>query len=66
MIVFPGERFTRNMLEGFDEAVLGRSINGWMDSELFVSWLQTVFIPDIESRKVKGQLSFLFTVTKLI
>lgn len=41
------------MLEGFEEAVLGRSETGWMDSELFVSWLQTVFIPDIEQRQVK-------------
>ncbi|XP_053389361.1 uncharacterized protein LOC128552359 [Mercenaria mercenaria] len=53
MIVFAGQRFTRNMLEGFDDAVLGRSENGWMDSELFVMWLKTVFIPDIEERQVK-------------
>jgi len=53
MIVFPGQRFTKNMLDGFDEAVMGRSENGWMDSELFVEWLKTVFIPDINTRQVK-------------
>jgi hypothetical protein len=41
------------MLEGFEEAVEGRSNNGWMDSELFVSWLKIVFISDIDSRQVK-------------
>ena len=37
MIVFPGQRFMRNMLEGFEEAVLGRSESGSMDSWLFAS-----------------------------
>lgn len=53
LIVYPGQRFSKNMLEGFEEAVMGRSDNGWMDSELFVQWLKTVFVPDIDSRQVK-------------
>ena len=53
LIVFPGQRFTRYMLEGFEEAVMGRSANGWMDSDLFATWLKTVFIPDIDQRQVK-------------
>ncbi|VDI83194.1 Hypothetical predicted protein [Mytilus galloprovincialis] len=38
MLVFPGERFRFNPLEGFTEAVLGRTKTGWMDSELFYTW----------------------------
>jgi hypothetical protein len=53
MLVFPGQRFSYNPLEGFEEAVLGRSDNGWMDSTLFCSWLETAFIPAINERKVK-------------
>ena len=53
MIIYPGQRFSKNMLEGFEEAVMGRSDNGWMDIELFVQWLKTVFLPDIEERQVK-------------
>jgi len=41
------------MLKGFEEAVMGRSENGWMDSELLVQWLKTVFLPDIVERQVK-------------
>ncbi|VDI22166.1 Hypothetical predicted protein [Mytilus galloprovincialis] len=33
-----GERFRFNPLEGFTEAVLGRTKTGWMDSELFYTW----------------------------
>ncbi|CAG2220263.1 unnamed protein product [Mytilus edulis] len=32
------ERFRFNPLEGFTEAVLGRTKTGWMDSELFYTW----------------------------
>ena len=32
---------------------MGRSENGWMDSELLVQWLKTVFLPDIVERQVK-------------
>ncbi|XP_046581221.1 MFS-type transporter clz9-like, partial [Haliotis rubra] len=53
MIVYPGSRFHYNPLEGFESAVLGRSESGWMDSELFASWLHTVFIPHINRCAVK-------------
>ena len=53
MIVYPGQRFNYEPLEGFEEAHMGRSESGWMDSELFCNWLLTCFIPGIESRCVK-------------
>ena len=53
LIIFPGQRFSYNPLEGFEEAALGRSENGWMDSEVFIGWLVNVFIPGIEERNVK-------------
>ena len=53
MIAYPGQRFLQNPLEGFPDAVLGRSENGWMDSELFLTWLRDVFIPSVDQRGVK-------------
>ncbi|XP_053403149.1 uncharacterized protein LOC123555840 [Mercenaria mercenaria] len=53
LLIFPGQRFSYNPLEGFEEAALGRSENGWMDSEVFCNWLENVFIPGINERKVK-------------
>ncbi|CAG2184999.1 unnamed protein product [Mytilus edulis] len=53
MLVFPGERFRYNPLEGFTEAVLGRTKTGWMDSELFYTWVRDHFITAIKDRKVK-------------
>ncbi|XP_076089920.1 uncharacterized protein LOC143061944 [Mytilus galloprovincialis] len=53
MLVFPGERFRFNPLEGFTEAVLGRTKTGWMDSELFYTWVRDHFITAIKDRKVK-------------
>ncbi|XP_071083865.1 uncharacterized protein [Haliotis cracherodii] len=53
MIVFPGSRFKYNPLDGFEEAVLGRTENGWMDAELFVSWLKTCFIPHVDKQAIK-------------
>jgi hypothetical protein len=53
MIIYPGQRFAYNPLEGFEDAAFGRSENGWMDSEVFISWLRNVFIPSIESRNVR-------------
>ena len=53
MIVFPGQRFNYNPLHGFEEAFLGRSDNGWMDTELFFTWLKEVFLPEINRRQVK-------------
>jgi len=59
MLVFPGQRFTYNPLDGFEEAVLGRSDNGWMDLTLFCSWLETEFIQAINEHKVKKPVLFL-------
>ena len=53
LIVYPGQRFAYNPLEGFTEAVMGRTDNGWMDSDLFAVWLNDVFIPSINERGVR-------------
>jgi len=53
MLIFPGKRFSYNPLEGFEEAALGRSETGWIDSEVFNQWLENVFIPGVEARNVK-------------
>jgi len=45
MLLFRGKRFSYNPLEGFEEAALGRSETGWIDSEVFNKWLENVFIP---------------------
>ena len=41
MIVFAGQRFNFSTLdlEEFEDAAFGQSANGWMDSELFYTWL---------------------------
>ena len=52
LIVYPGQRFGYNPLEGFLDAEMGRSENGWMDSELFLTWMKQVFIPSINERGV--------------
>ncbi|XP_053402897.1 uncharacterized protein LOC123562153 [Mercenaria mercenaria] len=53
LIVYPGQRFAYNPLEGFPEAVMGRTDNGWMDADLFATWLTDVFIPSINERGVR-------------
>ncbi|XP_050400998.1 uncharacterized protein LOC126817869 [Patella vulgata] len=53
LIVFPGQRFSYNPLEGFEEASFGRTENGWMDSELFSTWLRDMFIPEVVERGVR-------------
>lgn len=53
MIVYAGQRFSYNPLDGFDEAVMGRSENGWMDTELFKTWLSDVFVKDINQQNLK-------------
>jgi len=53
MIIYTGQRFTYNPLEGFEDAAFGRSENGWIDSEVFATWLKDVFVPSINKRQVK-------------
>ena len=53
MIIYPGQWFNYEPLEGFEDAHMGRSESGWMDSELFRHWLLTCFIPALDSRCVK-------------
>ena len=53
LIVYPGSRFSYNPLEGFPEAILGRTDSGWMDKELFATWLKDVFLPGVTERGIK-------------
>lgn len=39
LIVYPGQRFRDTLLSGFPEAIYGHSANGWMDGELFTSFV---------------------------
>ena len=40
LIDYPGERFRDSGIHDFDEAIYGHTSSGWMDSELFVSYLE--------------------------
>ena len=40
LIVFPCERFRDSGIHEFPEANYGQTVNGWMDSELFVEFLK--------------------------
>ncbi|XP_053376472.1 uncharacterized protein LOC128547525 [Mercenaria mercenaria] len=40
LIVYPGQCFRDTGLADFPQAMYGHSVNGWMDGELFVAWLQ--------------------------
>lgn len=53
LIVYPGKRFASNSLDGFEDAVMGRTETGWMDSELFLTWLKDVFSPALDARSIK-------------
>ncbi|KAH3864128.1 hypothetical protein DPMN_027142 [Dreissena polymorpha] len=56
MIIFPVQRFSYKPLHGFEEAAMGRSETGWVDSVVFTSWLKDVFIPRIEAWHVKKRV----------
>ncbi|XP_060584711.1 uncharacterized protein LOC132740757 [Ruditapes philippinarum] len=53
LIVYPGVRFNYDPPEGFADAVFGRTESGWMDSELFVTWLTEVFETALSEREIK-------------
>jgi hypothetical protein len=40
LIVYPGERFRDTDIEAFPAAIYGHTSNGWMDSKLFVAFLE--------------------------
>ncbi|GFN92562.1 Jerky protein [Plakobranchus ocellatus] len=47
LLIFPGQRFSYDPLEGFPEAHLARSSNGWIDAEIFEGWLLHAFVPAV-------------------
>lgn len=56
MIVYTGQRFSSNLLEGFQGATLGRRQNGWMD--FFVQWLKEVIVPGVNESGREACRSF--------
>ncbi|GFR62014.1 tigger transposable element-derived protein 6-like protein [Elysia marginata] len=40
-----------NLLEGFDNAYLQISHNGWMNAQIFKTWVNDIFIPHVASKK---------------
>ena len=59
MVIFPGQRFHYNPLEGFPDAYLGRSDNRWMDTELFFSWSKDHFLPHVSGKNVQRPILLL-------
>ena len=45
---FPGGRYK---FEGPDDALYGKSDSGWIDGELFLTWLKKIFIKYIVSQR---------------
>ena len=68
LIVYPRKRMpSQNLLDGFEEAFLQISANGWMSAAIFKTWLADVFIPFVQAKK--NLLFFLWiatTVTSLL
>ncbi|XP_033103570.1 uncharacterized protein LOC117106311 [Anneissia japonica] len=53
MMVFPGRRFAYSPLAGAPEgSFLGRSHNGWVDSEVFFKWVSNHFLPSVQKAGV--------------
>ncbi|GFN91060.1 tigger transposable element-derived protein 6-like protein [Plakobranchus ocellatus] len=47
LLIFPGQRFSYDPLEGFPESHFAKSGNGPIDTEIFAKWLATGFIPAV-------------------
>ncbi|XP_005094673.1 uncharacterized protein LOC101845836 isoform X2 [Aplysia californica] len=47
LLIFPGQRFTYNPLEGFEEAHMAKSRNGCIDCEILARWMETAFCPAV-------------------
>ena len=58
-LVFAGQRFSYNPLKRFEDAVIGRSENGWMYSDLFKKWLSDVFVRHLNEKVVRRPVIFL-------
>jgi hypothetical protein len=52
MVIFPGQRFNYNPLEGAEEFCMGRSSNGWMESSVFYEWVANYFHPYIKEQEI--------------
>ncbi|PIK38131.1 hypothetical protein BSL78_25043, partial [Apostichopus japonicus] len=53
MLIFPNTRFRYNPLDGApDTWCVGRSGNGWMNSEVFYEWIANHFVPEVQQKKI--------------
>ena len=53
MYIFPGQRFGYNPLDGaVPGAYFGKSVSGWVDTELFYGWLANHFTHKVITRPV--------------
>ena len=59
MIVFGGVHFDYNSIETFPEASFRKSVNGWMDTELFHDWVKNVFFKHVVERNLKRPVMLL-------
>ncbi|KAJ8039126.1 Tigger transposable element-derived protein 2 [Holothuria leucospilota] len=54
MLIYPGVRFRYYPLEGAPaDWFMGRSGNGWIDSEVFYEWIANHFLPEVKKHGVK-------------
>lgn len=52
LVVFPGQRMPKYNFGNIDAAKysLGHSMNGWMTSDVFFTWLSSIFYPSVKDR----------------
>ncbi|GFN86680.1 tigger transposable element-derived protein 6-like protein [Plakobranchus ocellatus] len=48
LVIFPGKRWTFRPEEDFPGAVCKQTDNGWVNSEVFRSWLLETFVPHVQ------------------
>ena len=52
LIVYARKRMpATNLLDGFEEAFMQISHNGWMNSQIFKTWINDIFIPHVAKKK---------------
>ncbi|GFS02688.1 tigger transposable element-derived protein 6-like protein [Elysia marginata] len=52
LLVYARKRLqTTNLLEGFENVCLQISHNGWMNAQIFKTWVNDIFIPHVASKK---------------
>lgn len=49
----PWKRLNVDLAKDFKECSVGSSESGWVTPELFVNWLENIFVPSLNGRRVK-------------